>query len=141
MFVLCCPSSPASYTPAGYQLGISFIFRKNSRELGPEKYYRLIMIRVTRTLEKGGFQEKLLKCLTFKLSKFLTETIFGLSHRRYVPLKAELPLPSSCCKGEACLPRSHYKEEPSTPRSYIEGKVGTSKLGLKTRKLQLNTFS
>ena len=32
--------------------------------------------------------------------------IFGPSHSRYVPLKAELPLPSSCCKGEACLPRS-----------------------------------
>ena len=32
--------------------------------------------------------------------------IFGPSHSRYVPLKAGLPLPSSCCKGEACLPRS-----------------------------------
>ena len=32
--------------------------------------------------------------------------IFSPSHSRYVPLKAGLPLPSSCCKGEACLPRS-----------------------------------
>ena len=32
--------------------------------------------------------------------------IFGPSHSRYVPLKAGLPLQSSCCKGEACLPRS-----------------------------------
>ena len=35
--------------------------------------------------------------------------IFGPSHSRYVPLKAELPLPSSNCKGEACLSRSHFK--------------------------------
>ena len=30
--------------------------------------------------------------------------IFGPSHSLYVPLKAELPLPSSSCKGEAFLP-------------------------------------
>ena len=24
----------------------------------------------------------------------------------------EVPLPSSCCKGEACLPRSHYRRKP-----------------------------
>ena len=28
---------------------------------------------------------------------FLTLNIFGLSNSRYVPLKAELSLPSSCC--------------------------------------------
>ena len=27
----------------------------------------------------------------------LTYKIFGPSHSRYVPIKAELPLPSSCC--------------------------------------------
>ena len=27
-------------------------------------------------------------------------------------LYRELPLPSSCCKGEACLPRSHYQGKP-----------------------------
>ena len=37
--------------------------------------------------------------------------IFGPSHSRYVPLKAELPLLSSNCKGEAWLPRSHFKRE------------------------------
>ena len=41
--------------------------------------------------------------------KKLTSKIFGLSLSRYVLLKAGLPLPSSCCKGEACLPRLHYK--------------------------------
>ena len=40
----------------------------------------------------------------------------GTSHSRYVPLKAGLPLPSSCCKGEACLPRLHYKGEASSPK-------------------------
>ena len=34
--------------------------------------------------------------------------IFGPSHS----LRAELPLPSSCCKGEACFPRLHYKGKP-----------------------------
>ena len=29
----------------------------------------------------------------------------------YLPYR-ELPLLSSCCKGEACLPRSHYQEKP-----------------------------
>ena len=43
-------------------------------------------------MEKSGFQK-----------------IFGPSHSRYVPMKAGLPLPSSCCKGEACLPRLHSK--------------------------------
>ena len=33
--------------------------------------------------------EKLLKIVIYK--------IFGPSHSRYVPIKAELPLPSSCC--------------------------------------------
>ena len=32
-----------------------------------------------------------------KLLKILTVKIFGPSHSRYVPIKAELPLPSSCC--------------------------------------------
>ena len=32
-----------------------------------------------------------------KLFKILTVKIFGPSHSRYVPIKAELPLPSSCC--------------------------------------------
>ena len=41
-----------------------------------------------------------------KTLKKFTYKIFGPSHSRYVPLKAGLPLPSSCCKGEACLPRS-----------------------------------
>ena len=36
------------------------------------------------------------------------------------PLKAGLPLPSSCCKGETCLPRSHYKGEASSPKWCIE---------------------
>ena len=33
-------------------------------------------------------------------------------------LRAGLPLPSSCCKGEACLPRSNYKGEASSPKWY-----------------------
>ena len=41
-----------------------------------------------------------------KTLKKIDLEIFGPSHSRYVPLKAGLPLPSSCCKGEACLPRS-----------------------------------
>ena len=47
--------------------------------------------------------------------------VFGPSHSRYVPLKAGLPLPSSCCKGEACLLRLHYKGETSSPKWCIEG--------------------
>ena len=46
---------------------------------------------------------------------------FGPSHSRYVPIKAELPLPSSCCLGEVCVPRSHYKGEASSPNLCIEG--------------------
>ena len=68
-----------------------------------KKYFRLIM-----NVEKSGFQKNFEKKLTLK--------IFGPSHSRYVPLKAGLPLPSSCCKGEACLPRSHYKGEASSPK-------------------------
>ena len=37
------------------------------------------------------------------LAKF---SVRSHSPKKYVPLKAGLPLPSSCCKGEACLPRS-----------------------------------
>ena len=58
--------------------------------------------------------------------KKLTYKIFGPSHSRYVPIKAELP--SSCCKGEVCLPRSHYKGEASSPKWCIEGYVQTSKI-------------
>ena len=36
-------------------------------------------------------------------------------------LREGLPLPSSCCKGEACLPRSHYKGEASSPKWSIDG--------------------
>ena len=36
--------------------------------------------------------------------KILDLEIFGPSRSRYVPVKAELPLPSSSCKGEAFLP-------------------------------------
>ena len=32
-----------------------------------------------------------------KLRKFLTEHFFGPSHSRYVPIRAELLLPNSCC--------------------------------------------
>ena len=35
-------------------------------------------------------------------------------------LYRELPLPSSCCKGEACLPRSHYQGEPRVNNCVIE---------------------
>ena len=56
-----------------------------------------------------------------KVCKFLTQKIFSPSYSRYVTLKAELPLPSSCCKWEACLPRSHFKGETSSQKSYIEG--------------------
>ena len=102
---------------AGYQSGISLIFRKNSRGLGPKKYVRLIMIRVTWTLEKSSFQENL--------------KILDLEHFR-PKLKAVSPLPNSYCIGEACPPRSHYKDWTATPRSYIEGELGTSKLGYET---------
>ena len=51
--------------------------------------------------------------------------IFGPSHSRYVTLKAELPLPSSCCKLVACRPRSHFKGEPSSSKLYIEAQVET----------------
>ena len=56
--------APWPYTPAGYQSGISLIFRKNSLELGPEKYFRLIMIRVTMNTGEKWFPGKLLKFLT-----------------------------------------------------------------------------
>ena len=67
------------------------------------------------TIKRGEkwFPEKLFFKLTLK--------IFGPSHSRYVPLKAGLPLPSSCYKGEACLPRLHYKGETSSPKWCIEG--------------------
>ena len=56
------------------------------------------------------------KWLSEKLRKNLTWKIVGPSHSRYVPLRAGLPLPSSCCKGVACLPRSHYKGEAGKAR-------------------------
>ena len=56
----------------------------------------------------------------------LTWKIFGQSHSRYVTLKAELLLPSSCCKGEACLPRSHNKEELLSPKSYAKNSHNVS---------------
>ena len=62
-----------------------------------------------------------------KFEKKLTSKIFGPSHSRYAPLKAWLPLPSSCCKGEACLPRLHFKGDTSSPKWCIEGLVRTSK--------------
>ena len=49
--------------------------------------------------------------------------VFGLTHSRYVPSVSrirELPLPSSCCKGEACLPKSHYQGEPRVNNCVIE---------------------
>ena len=48
-------------------------------------------------MDKSGFQKNFEKYLTF-----------GPNHSRYVPLRAGLPLPSSCCKGKACLPRLIY---------------------------------
>ena len=63
------------------------------------------------------FSEKLRKILTNR--KFSVRFILDT----YL-LYRELPLPSSCCKGEAWLPRSHFKEgkwETSSPKSYIEG--------------------
>ena len=56
-----------------------------------------------------------------KVCKFLTQKIFSPSYYRYVTLKAQLPLPSLSCKGEACLPRSHFKGETSSLKLYIEG--------------------
>ena len=74
----------------------------------PKKYFRLIMNRVLWNVEKSGFQKNYEKNLTWK--------IVGPSHSQYVPLRAGLPLPSSCCKGEGCLPISHYKGEAGKPR-------------------------
>ena len=33
----------------------------------------------------------------------------------------ELPLPSFCCKGEACLPRSHYQGKPRVQNCVSRG--------------------
>ena len=41
------------------------------------------------TREKSGFQKN--------YEKNSTKKIFGPSHSRYVPIRTELPLPSSCC--------------------------------------------
>ena len=54
----------------------------------PKKYFRLNEQGSIKRGEKWS-PEKLLKSLIYK--------IFGPSHSRYVPIKAELPLPSSCC--------------------------------------------
>ena len=56
--------------------------------------------------------------------------IFGPSHSRYVPepLKAGLPLPRSCCKGEACLPRSlqlHFLISPAKLDFFISNKTSS----------------
>ena len=36
-------------------------------------------------------------------------------------LYRELPLPSSCCKGEACIPRSHYQGKPRVQNCVSRG--------------------
>ena len=79
-----------------------------------KKYFRLIMIRVTWIVEKSGFQNNFEK---FCLRKFLVRVILDT----YL-LYRELPLPSSCCKGEACLPRSHYRGGTSSPKLCIEAR-------------------
>ena len=51
-------------------------------------------------------------------------------------LYRELPLPSSCCKGEACLPRSHYRGKPR-----VQNCVSRSMCGLrKTKKIFLANY-
>ena len=50
-------------------------------------------------------------------------------------LRAGLPLPSSCCKVEACLPRSHYKGENSSPNG-----VSMGRCGVRTSKNRKNIF-
>ena len=44
-------------------------------------------------------------------------------------LYRELPLPSSCCKGEACLglPRSHYRGKPRIQNCVSRGRCGLRK--------------
>ena len=81
-----------------------------------KKYFRLIMIRVTWIVEKSGFQKNFEK---FCLRKFLVRVILDT----YL-LYRELPLPSSCCKGEACLPRSHYRGEPRVQNCVLRPGVG-----------------
>ena len=54
--------------------------------------------------------------------QIMTWKIFGPNHSQYVPLRAELPLPSSCCKGEACLPRLHYKGIPRVQNFVSRGR-------------------
>ena len=61
------------------------------------------------------------KMFIFVVSCKNYEKNVGPNHSQYIPLRAELPFPSSCCKGEVCLPRSHYKEEASSPKFCIEG--------------------
>ena len=51
-------------------------------------------------------------------------------------LYRELPLPRSCCKGEACLPRSHYRGKPR-----VQNCVSRSMCGLrKTKKIFLANY-
>ena len=61
--------------------------------------------------DQGSIKHKE-KLFLGNILKILDLEIFGPSHSRYVPLKAELPLPSSSCKGEACLLRSHFQGKP-----------------------------
>ena len=70
----------------------------------------------TRT-DIGGLEQKLVDSDGHRQTEHFSLKIFSASYSRYVTLKAELPLPSSCCKGEACLPRSHYKGQTSNSKS------------------------
>ena len=74
-------------------------------------------LRKTEKIFSANNEQRTIKVVS---RKFLKKN-FGPSHSRYVPLKAGLPHPSSCCKGEAFLPRLHYKGETSSPKWCIEG--------------------
>ena len=53
------------------------------------------------------------------------DAIINQSYIAY--LRAGLPLPSSCCKGEACLPRLHYKGKHRVQNGVSRGKCGPRK--------------
>ena len=77
------------------------------------------MNRVVWIVEKVVFKQTLIKILLKKCSvRVVLDTYL---------LYRQLPLPSSCCKREACLPRSHYRGKPRVQNCVSRGKCGLRK--------------